>query len=71
MSFYAWDCLTICVKNQEDICLIIKDESQMMRLIRFLIFKLQTVDGQRDTALPLIKQCIREEQIRIGKFYHF
>ena len=71
MSFYAWDCLTICVKNQEDICLIIRDERMMMRFLQFLIFELKTIDGRRDSAIPFIKQLMREEQIKIGKFYHF
>ena len=71
LSFYAWDCLTISVKDQEDICLIVKDETKLMKLVQFLIFKLQTVDGKRDTALPLIKQIMREEQVRNQKFYHY
>ena len=71
MSFYAWDCLTISVKDQEDICLIIRDERMMLRLIQFLIFKLQTIDGRRDTAIPIIKNLMREEQRKVGKFYHF
>lgn len=71
MSFYAWDCLTICVKNQEDICLIIKDQQLMMKIIQFLIFQLKTIDGRKDSAYPLIRKLMSNEQVKNGKFYHY
>ena len=43
----------------------------MMKLLQFLIFKIQTIDGRRDSAIPFIKGWMRNEQVRIGKFYHF
>ena len=33
--------------------MVIKDEKDMRNLLEFLIVSLQTVDGVRDTALPL------------------
>ena len=45
MTFHAWDCITISVKGQSDIFLIITNQEKMFMLIKFLIYKLETVDG--------------------------
>ena len=51
--FYAWNCITISLKQKCDIYLIIKNEKVMHDFIKLLISKLQTVDGFRDSAIPL------------------
>lgn len=59
MTFHAWDCITISVKGQSDIFLIITNQDKMMNLIKFLIYKLETIDGQRGTAAKLINYLTR------------
>lgn len=56
--FYAWDCLTLQTRNKGDVYLIIRDEKNMVRVLKFLIYSLRTVDGRRGTAQKLIEQGI-------------
>ena len=44
LPFYSWNCLTICLP-QKDVDLVIKDEQDMERLIKFLVYQIKTVDG--------------------------
>ena len=55
LPFYAWDCLTLQVKNKGDIYLIIRNERAMTKLLKFLIFSLETIDGKRGSAQSLIQ----------------
>lgn len=49
VPFYAWQCISICMKNGHTINLIIKDELDMKIFLLFLIQKLKSFDGVRDT----------------------
>lgn len=51
LPFYTWQCISLQLKGR-DVDLIIKDEEQMMIFIKYLIFKLKTIDGQRNSAVP-------------------
>ena len=51
--FYAWNCLTISIKYKWDIYLIIKNESVMSDFLKLLIYKTETIDGTKGTAIPL------------------
>ena len=55
MPFFAWDCLTLHVKNKGDINIIVKNQDVMTKLLKFLIFELETLDGTRGSAIQLIK----------------
>ena len=63
LPFHCWNCVTLSTKHR-DIDLVIKDEVEMMTLLKFLIYTLKTVDGIANTATPIIealnKQRIRE-----------
>ena len=50
--FYSWQCLTLSLPHR-DVDLVIPDEVEMKHLLIFLIHKLHTLDGIKDTALPL------------------
>ena len=53
--FYAWDCISLSIKGKWDIHLIIKNEWVMSDFLKFLIYRTDTLDGFRGTALPLKK----------------
>ena len=57
--------------KHRDIDLVIKDEEEMMTLLKFLIYTLKTVDGLANTAMPIIEalnqQKIREYKSKFGK----
>ena len=59
--FHGWECLTLRVKNNNDVYLLIKNELFMKMIIKLLIYELRTVDGNRGTANSLIEQGIHEQ----------
>lgn len=58
--FYAWDCITLNVKNKWDIYFIIKNELAMANFLKLLIMKTNTIDGNAGTA-SLLKAQKHEE----------
>lgn len=60
--FYAWDCISLTIKNKWDIYLIIKNEKVMSDFLKLLIFKTESINGFRGSAIPfkdkLYKQAI-------------
>lgn len=76
VPFYAWQCISICLKNGHTLNLIIKDETDLKIFLLFLIKKLKSFDGARDTFETLFKankanRSLSEGQImqRIYKRY--
>ena len=61
LPFYAWDCLTLSVKNKGDIYLVIRNEEVMTKFLKFLIYSLQTIDGNRATATTLLNENIKNK----------
>ena len=59
LPFYSWECITLKLHNR-DIDLVIRDEKHMQMLLKYLIYKMKTVDGQRDTAVPLLKAMFKQ-----------
>lgn len=57
--FYAWDCLTITIRKQGELFLIIRKEEDMINMLKFLIFSLETVDGKRGTSIKLFESIMR------------
>lgn len=49
--FYSWNCLTISLRNRNDIYLIIKNEKVLKDFLKLLIYKTETLDGTRGTAI--------------------
>ena len=54
VPFYAWQCISI-ETNERNVDLIITDEKDMMRLIQLLVYKCQTVDGIKGSAVKFIR----------------
>lgn len=61
LPFYSWNCLTLFLKHRE-VDLVIKDEVDMENLIKFLICRLKTIDGNRGTALKVIDTMNAQSQ---------
>lgn len=57
--FYAWDCVTLNLKERGDVYLIIRNEKIMTMFLKLLIYELKTIDGKRGTAEKLIKKGVR------------
>jgi hypothetical protein len=53
VPFYAWQCISIITKDRE-VDLVIDSEKDMINLLTLLIYKLETVDGYRSSALPYV-----------------
>ena len=51
--FYAWNCITLSVRNKWDIYLIIKNELVMEMFLKLLITKINTLDGIANSATNL------------------
>lgn len=66
VSFHAWNCITLQVKNKGDVYLIIKNEDVLSQFIKFLIYSLETMDGIRGTARSFIKKKIRDMMSKDG-----
>ena len=50
--FFAWNCLTLHRRgNKGDIYLVIQNDEVMKKLLLLLIHKLETVDGNRGSAI--------------------
>lgn len=68
VPFLAWQCLTIQLKNR-NLDLVIKDEADMDRVLSILIYKMHTLDGYKNSSLPLenfikSKKGANMEQVR-------
>lgn len=61
LPFFSWECITLCLKMRK-IFLVIKNEAIMIKLIKLLVEQLQTVDGNRDSAVG-IKQALLTQRL--------
>lgn len=57
--FYAWDCITLQVKNKWNVHLIIRCEKTMEKFIKLLIHHIQTINGQRLTSVNVKEQIFK------------
>ena len=53
IPFFSWNCLTLFLKHRE-VDLIIRDEDDMKNVINFLIYKLKTVDGTKNSGKNIL-----------------
>ena len=54
LPFYSWNCITLQLANRM-IDLVIKDEKDMFLFIQFLAYRMQTVDGIKNSAMKYIR----------------
>ena len=75
MPFFAWQCLTISLAHR-DVDIVIKDEREQNNLVKYLIYKLDTIDGKAGSARPILeileRECIenyrKKRKIPLSKF---
>jgi hypothetical protein len=53
LPFYSWDCITLQLENR-DVDLVIKSEEQMTMFIKFMVYTLRTINGERGTANKIL-----------------
>ena len=58
--FYGWNCITLSIAHKWDIYLIIKNEMVMDKLIKLLIYKTNTLDGNQGTVLAFKQARFKE-----------
>lgn len=58
LPFYPWQCLTIQLPMR-DIDLIIESDDHMKTLIHFLLLALNSVDGSRNSATPVLEKIFK------------
>ena len=66
LPFFAWQCISISMKDGYDVNLIIKDEESMKIFVQFLILKLQSFDGIRGT-FEYIRKASRKNKHQTDK----
>jgi hypothetical protein len=63
IPFHSWNCLTLQLAHRE-VDLVIRNEDQMNKLLKFLIYSLRTLDGSRNSASNVLnlmnKECIQD-----------
>lgn len=55
IPFHAWDCITLNVKGKGDVYLVIKGEQVMSKFLKYLLYLLRSVDGNKNSANKLIE----------------
>jgi hypothetical protein len=58
--FLPWECLTIQLSHR-DVDLVIKDEIHMKMLLRFLCYRINTINGDTGSAIPLQRMLFKQK----------
>lgn len=66
VPFFSWNCITLELPNRQ-IDLVLRDQDDMNKLVKFLIFKLKTVDGKRGSALSVLEALNNETMKELKK----
>ena len=53
LPFFSWNCITLQLKSR-DVDLVIKSEEHMFNFLTYLVYKIKTVDGNKNSAVPII-----------------
>ena len=53
-AFYAWQCITLQLRTR-DVDLVIPNEKDLSCFIDYLVVKMNTVDGRKDSANFIVK----------------
>ena len=61
MPFYAWDCITLSIRDKWDLHLLIPNEKIMSMFIKLLIYSMESIDGQRGTSTHHQQQLLKRE----------
>lgn len=63
MPFKSWECVTLTFKDR-DVDLVIPNEKDQNLFVKFILYKMKTSDGMKNSGLPLIKSLL-DRQIKI------
>jgi len=65
-TFFPWECITILLKHRE-VDLVIRNEEHMKLFIRFLVYSLKTVDGNKNSAEGIHRALFNQEVASLRK----
>ena len=65
LPFFNWECISIEIKNRK-IDLVVRDTHQMNLLLKFLIYHLETIDGKRYSARPVLAGLMGSKKLSPG-----
>ena len=60
LPFHSWNCITLQLEHR-DVDLVIKSEKQMEIFLQFLVYKLKTLDGRRNTSTHLLEYLNQQD----------
>lgn len=66
IPFYAWQCITLQLKNRY-VDLVIKNEQKMNMFLKFLVMTINTMDGTKDSAEKTFQQLYLYEVMKREK----
>ena len=59
IPFHSWQCLTLILPHR-DVDIVIKDPYQMKMFLKFLIYSMKTINGTKNSAVPVINALIKQ-----------
>ena len=62
VPFYSWECITLELNNGRTLDLVIKDENDMMKFIKYLVWKLETINNCVNTGAKLKEALIKQKK---------
>jgi hypothetical protein len=62
VPFFSWQCVTLQLPKRE-IDLVIENEDMMMQFLKLLVYKMNSIDGSKDSATG-VKQALLLQSIR-------
>jgi len=65
LPFYSWQCISLRM-NHRDVDFVIKNERSQNKLVKYLLYKLQTIDGRAGSAKKLI-QMMDDRELSLYK----
>jgi len=60
LPFYSWQCISLSLNNR-DVDIVIKNERVQNNLVKYLLYKLETIEGKAGSATNLIKLMNKEQ----------
>lgn len=61
LPFYSWNCLTLQL-NHREVDLVIPDDAHMQVLLRFIVYRIKSIDGNRGTAIAVLEALNNRSQ---------
>ena len=65
LPWYSWQCISLKLGHRE-VDIVIKNERSQNKLVKYLLYKLQTVDGRQGSAARIL-QMMDERELSLYK----